>query len=325
MPTSSCLSIPTFPSLVQYQSYDLTPKIVRSPGWSVKKTPTFSNEKQQVVTGKVYVIKQRTNPLWNFELTYQYLKDNPADNNPFFVTGDVPATDLEVLESFYCDMQGQGNEFAYQPPDFVRGGIFSIVSVTAPSNNIAIIELATSSLPFRLGDGIYVSSSSTYLNGESGTIIGRDSLLNTITVSILTGGTFSKVADSGTLVGGQVLGTPDSSNNVELVNTVGGYPNPLISSPTFYPVVESVQLICIADLLVWANGVIQTDFTLANPNTVAPYQGYVLQFSSPPASPLIASYEYFYTCRFSEDTQDYENFMAMLWACSAVKIEQVPV
>jgi hypothetical protein len=39
-------------------------------------------------------------------------------------------------------------------------------------------------------------------------------------------------------------------------------------------------------------------------------------------SPIIASYSYYYPCRFSEDTQDYENFMTMLHLCSSVKFDQ---
>jgi hypothetical protein len=334
-----CPNIPIFPTLAQVQSYDLTPQIVRSPGWNVKKTQAFSNEKQQIKSGRTSMIKYWDNPLWRWEFNYQYLKDNPADPNPYYQTGKVPATDLEVLESFFCGMQGQGSEFGYQPPDSVRGGSFPIVSVSVPSTDIAVLGInpSVSVLPLRLGDSVYVSGLSvvTGLNGQNGTVINRDRSANTITLKI-TASPHIYTADSGTAAGGQMLGAADANNNIELVNTVGGYPNPLVSDPEFVPIVEPVQLICPYTLAVRdGNGNLLLDYILADPSTVLiptteyysgkKYRGYVLQFFSTPTPPVTASFNYYYYCRFSEDAQEFENFMAMLHLCSAMKLEQVRI
>lgn len=117
----------------------------------------------------------------------------------------------------------------------------------------------------------------------------------------------------------QALSAPDSNLNVELVHQVGGYP----AGGVMVQVNESVQVIDPSTLIVYANGSPTTAFTLMPADTVSPYQGLVLQFSGSPSLPLTATFNYYYLCRFSEDTQEYDNFAAMLWACSSVKIEQV--
>lgn len=121
------------------------------------------------------------------------------------------------------------------------------------------------------------------------------------------------------IVTNQALAAPDSNLNVELVHQIGGYP----SAGVMVQQNESVQVIDSATLVVLANGTPTTAFTLMPADTIANYQGIVLQFASSPSLPLTASFNYYYACRYSEDTQEYDNFAAMLWACSSVKIEQV--
>lgn len=321
------LSIPIFPTLVPGQSFTQPSRPLRYPSWSIKKKATFSNEKQQTVSGRVLVVSYWTNPLWEWELTYEAIRDDPSLPNPFYTT-PIPATDLELLESFYCAMKGQGNEFAFQPPDCVRGGSFTATSVVVNTANIAVISInpAVSVSRLRLGDGIHCSgfSTATYLNTQNGTVISRDVVNNKITLSIPTSGTHAQVSDTGTLVGGQPLLAVDANNNTEVVNTIGSYPTTISAAPTTVITTESVQLADFTGAVAYANGT-GTGYTLNQPNTVSPYSGYVLNFSSPPATPITLSYQYYYLCRFSEDTQEYDNFMAMLWTCNSVKLSQVRV
>ena len=164
----------------------------------------------------------------------------------------------------------------------------------------------------------------TFLNGQYLPILAVNTGSNTVTCSF-THANYGPTADTGTITVGQVLSNPDSNNNVELVRTFGAYPTlPVPGSPPFVTLVnESVQLIDTSTLLVYDSTGTSLGFTLNSPNTVAPYPGYAIHFSSAPTHfPLTASFTYFYLCRFTEDTQEYENFMTMLWSCSSVKFQQ---
>lgn len=327
------ISFPVFPTLLPAQSFTLPVKPLRWPSWDVKRVPTFSNQRQQTVSGRTLVVKYWINPLWQWELTYENITDNPSSANPYY-TVPISATDMEILVGFYCGMQGQGNEFAFQPPDSIRGGSFTITSASALTANIAVLGInpAISVGRLRMGDGIHISglSTATYLNGQNGVVIGRNDnpLINTVTLSIPTSGTHAAVTDSGTAVGGQILGNPDINGNVEVVNTIGSYPFSITPAPTMVAAKESVQLIDLPTLTVYGgNGAnLNANYTVAAANTIAGYEGLVLQFGGfSVTAPLMATFTYFYICRFTEDTQEYDNFMAMLWKCSSVKFGQVRI
>ena len=285
---------------------------------------TWNNKKQQAVNGRVYVTKYWPNPLWQWEWTYGYIKDNPNDSNPFYLY-PIPATDFEVLKGFYAGVMGGGNPFAYQPPDSARGGIFGVTQVTVNVNGYAICQISGAIYPMRLGDRFYFYNFSvaTWLNGQLGTVVQFNQANSVVTLLLATGGTRTTVADSGLIAGGQPLSNPDALGNVELVNTIGSYPTNLSLNPTMALVTESVQLMDTSGLAIF-NGVgASLTYTLNQPGTVAPYQGYVATISGSPTLPLTAQYDnYYYRCRFSEDSQEYENWLAMLQLCKSVKFEQ---
>jgi hypothetical protein len=322
------IAFPVFPTLIAGQSFITPNQPLRGVGWSVKKTPTWSNERQQTTSGRTLVVKYWVNPLWKWEFSYEIILDNPDNSNSFYST-PFPATDFEMLQGFYCGMEGMGNEFAYQPPDSIRGGSFTITSVYIGTANIAVLGI-NSSLSvgqLRLGDGLHISGLSvvTGLNGGNGTVIGLDTVANKITLSI-TIATHVFTADSGTAVGGQPLSVPDGDGNIEIVNTIGAYPNTLVAAPAINTSVESVQLPDTSTIIIYSNGTdVTSSCTFAAANTIADYQGVVAQFGvTSLTAPITASFQYFYLCRFSEDTQEFENFMAMLWKAT-VKIDQVRI
>lgn len=317
------ISYPIFPGLAPGQSFNPPSLLIRSPKWNWKESIQFNNERQQSVNGRIHVTKYWSNPLHHFEWTYGYIKNNPNDPNPFY-TLPVPATDFEILKGFFCGMQAGGNVFAYQPPDSVRGGSFTGTGVQVNVSGVAIVSTngATLVTRLRLGDILHGSGfSSTYLN-VSGTVVGINPAANTVSLLLTTSGTHAFTADSGTLVGGQPLLPPDANKNVQLVQTLGSYPTTPSPTPTMTLCTESLQLIDTSTLVVYAGGTATSSFTLNQPQTVAGYPGYVLTFSGTPASPLTASYTYYYPCLFDEDTQEYENWLTMLELCSSVKFGQ---
>jgi hypothetical protein len=321
------IAYPIFPIQLPGQSFIQPAQPIRGgPSWNVKQTATFNNHKYMAVNGRSLVVKYWNNPLWKWEFIYEQLFNNPSNPNAYYPV-PIPETDFEMLSGFYVGMQGQGNIFAYQPPDSARGGTFIVVSVVVNTPNVAILGISGGSplTQLRLGDGLHCSTFSvaTYLNGQNGTVIAFDVVNSFITLSIPTGGTHALVTDSGLAIGGQPLSAPDANNNIEVVHTIGGYPSTLSTSPINTLVTESVQVLELTSPppVVYSNGS-SVSYTILAPESTSPYQGYVFHFSSTPATPITAYFNYYYPCRFAEDTQEYENFMTMLWSCSAVKISQ---
>jgi Conserved hypothetical protein 2217 (DUF2460) len=79
--------------------------------WPVKKTPTFSTLVQRAPSGYETRIKQMNNPIWNWELEYAYIADDPQNIRAGFTD-----TDLRTLMGFYMARGGTFDDFLYQDP-----------------------------------------------------------------------------------------------------------------------------------------------------------------------------------------------------------------
>lgn len=89
-------------------SDDLYPNTIRGLTWTVTRSPEFKTIVQTSPSFHETTIIQATNPRWNWELKYDYLKDNIAD----LVTGLV-YTDFETLLTFFLNHWGQGTNFLF--------------------------------------------------------------------------------------------------------------------------------------------------------------------------------------------------------------------
>ena len=328
--------LPVLPIAFPGQNTSSPPNTFRGPSWSVKKSAEYSSILQHTTAGRTTVVTLARNPLWHWEFTFEVILDDPNRPNAFF-TIPFPATDMEELTSFYSSVQGAGT-FAYQPPDSARGGNFVATSVNVPTNGLAAITTdgTTPVTNLKLGDVLVGNNftSATYLNGASATVVGINPLISAFTVSVVTSGTHALVSDTGNIVGGQLLSV-DVNNYVELVNTIGTYPLTISTSPSTRMAVESVQLIDVETLAFYSNGVffpnykITRDFSktgralyITKGQGIAPYSGVTVQFQASTTAPVTASFNYYYLCKFSDDTQEFENFTTTLWANSAIKIQQ---
>lgn len=85
---------------------------LRGVGWVQKWTPVFFNQSVKTVTGASIDIGLAATPLYNFELTYQFLKDAPS-------SGSYVAANYEFrrLFGFYAMMGGSRGRFVYQNTD----------------------------------------------------------------------------------------------------------------------------------------------------------------------------------------------------------------
>lgn len=81
-------------------------------GWSVTRKPTFKTLTQQAVGGQEARLSLWKNPLWEFELTFDYLKDVSVLNNA--------PTPLAVLMGFYLQAQGAGQDFLLRLADLTQ-------------------------------------------------------------------------------------------------------------------------------------------------------------------------------------------------------------
>lgn len=129
------------------------------------------------------------------------------------------------------------------------------------------------------------------------------------------------------VITGQALSNPDLGNNTEIVVTVGGVPTLPNAPNTFTAITESVQELNGATPQIFQNGILinPVNYTLNPPNSVSPYEGYVVHFGFTPTPPITANFTYYYHCIFSEDNLEFEDFMFNLTSLKSIKIEQIRV
>ena len=87
------------------------PTLIRGLDANSTKTPSFSTIVQSSVAGYTLRVPEMQNPLWQFTLTYNYIK-NKANDIPVGLT----YTDLQTLMGFYLARQGQLDSFLYDDP-----------------------------------------------------------------------------------------------------------------------------------------------------------------------------------------------------------------
>lgn len=332
MSLSTNLSI--FPGFKPGQSFTPPAKPVRSPTWNYKETAKWNNSRQQAINGRVSVIQYWINPLWTWEWMYGYLPDDPSGTayglglNPFYAQ-PIPATDKGTLQGFFNGMRGS-SQFAYQPPDYAVGGNMTITAVSGVNAGTTGLFTIYGANTAQLGqyaaiNGLPGGGGAGFLNGQNLPIIACSP--NYIVVYFAHANFAFTVQSAGTVFYGQLLQPADGNNNSELVHTIGAFPTlPLTGTvPTPYTLVtESVQLIDLSTLVVTADGstVSPSLYSVQAADSVAPYQGLVITFASGPTPPITVAFNYYYVCRFEEDTQEYENFMTMLYSCSKFMFEQ---
>ncbi len=281
-------------------SNDLYPSKVKGLTWTVLKRPAFSTIVQAAPSKIETRIAQSQNPIWAWELIYEYLYDNfqsPNNTKPY-----SPATDLRELMGFFLAHQGKLNDFLFDDPsdDWVGPQTWKPRYDFAPTT---IIDPA--------GHGQLTSN-----GGQSG---------NTIP-------TFSAIG--GSVTDGSIIWTDQGAFNGANAHAI-----PLVSdgalSPTYYsPLQRNMGELFQEDvtdlntvvnpLRVWANASAQLIGTcgstvnceLHGPGLAIPgyaYAGMYLKWCAMPTAPITAAFNYYFRVRFGTDDQDFEQFMQQLW------------
>lgn len=122
-------------------------------GYSVTKRPKWFTGIGTSTVGREVRVAYATAPLWEFDLTYDYLPDKQTPSS-------TTASDFKTLIGFYCAMAGAFAGFAFEDPDdnTVTG---QVIGVTAGSNQLFVI-----SRTFGGGDGTETESIG-WLNGSA--------------------------------------------------------------------------------------------------------------------------------------------------------------
>lgn len=88
------------------------PDVTRLPGltWSITRTPSWSTLRQQKTSGRENRVALWSNPLWKWQLQYDYLWHNPNGRD------EDSKTQLEWLAGFYLSQQGMYGQFLFNDP-----------------------------------------------------------------------------------------------------------------------------------------------------------------------------------------------------------------
>lgn len=90
------------------------PALVRGLTYTILRTPEFATIVQTAPNGASIRIAQRRNPIWHWQLTYDYLYGRfPSPNN---TQAYAPYTDIDVLQGFFLARQAQFDDFLFTDP-----------------------------------------------------------------------------------------------------------------------------------------------------------------------------------------------------------------
>jgi hypothetical protein len=82
--------------------------------YTVVKTPQWANISQRLDNGNEISIPQRKNPIWHWQLKYDYVYDNfkgPNNTMPF-----APYTDMQTLLGFFLACRADADDFLFLDP-----------------------------------------------------------------------------------------------------------------------------------------------------------------------------------------------------------------
>jgi hypothetical protein len=276
------------------------PAGIRGMDIEVLKEWNFSTIVQSSPAEVTLRIAQMQNPIWNWTLIYNYLKNNPNDIPAGFIY-----TDLQQLMGFGLARQGAFDDFLFNDPDDNSVGPALATNTWKPLWNIPI--------------GASILDSANHWQQVTAITTG-------ITGAGPSAPTFNHAG--GTTVDAGVTWTDRG------LYTSAGYPNPAAllqvvtnAGVSYSPVQRYMGGQFFEDITdlngsiaVYANGVLQSgsgvNYTLLGPGLTLPgaaYQGLYLQWVGTPTQPITATFNFYFRVRFEMDKQDFEKFLALVW------------
>lgn len=95
-------------------SNDVYPALIKGLGFTVMKSPEFNTTVGRSASGSEVRVQNYANPIWHWQLLYGYLYDNSSSANNRRVYG---YSDLQTLMGFFLARGGQFDDFLFDDPD----------------------------------------------------------------------------------------------------------------------------------------------------------------------------------------------------------------
>lgn len=283
--------------IVQYAIRELEPGPVSTeifpdlPGLSfeVHMKPTFSTKVDVHTSGKETRTAYWDDPVWDFDLTYDYLPNNKA----------VGVTDLQKIVGFFLDRKGSFDNFLFYHREFNK------------SDNITVLT----------GDGNTVEATLDMIFNYARSPIGQ---FNPLGAEF-----FIDVAPEAHVVDSTHEFVLDYLNNpVNLVVKDDATPPNTLQLVTGAPAhgqyafdPETATVTVNADLQGHTVSVAYTadlttpaEYTISYPNTI------VLSTAPSAGSVVRGTYSYYFVVRFLDDQADFDQFMDKLWELQAITL-----
>jgi len=271
--------------------------------WSVIKTPTFQTRIQRAVSGRELRALDYPYPLWQFELTYNFLRD-PNDSR-LILPQSIPdsVNELRTLMGFFMLCQGAYGTFLFNDPTD------NFVSF---QRLLPAISVASAAIPARAGSGYVVGDivfppGGVTQNAASFLVAGVSGSGAVTSLTVKNPGNYSVVpALTLGLSGGSGTGLVGSLTwvtTVQLARTMGPTPNGsvgLLERITAPNTLYTIFYNGVPQLSTWSVDSSTGIVTLALPF-----------FTTQPI--IEAEFTFYFRCRFISDSYGFENFMYRLW------------
>lgn len=252
-------------------------------GWSVHKVPGFSTKTSTHSNGVEVRTAQQDMPKWEYQLTYDYLPDR----------GDSPNTDLKTIQGFFLMRRGSYENFLYKDvddhlvvgnTDITPDGVSTLFYLTRNLSGFSEIigQLVDGSLSVHVENHV-----------QSGSVASGP---YTFTLNRGANRAISQVRVNALITGWQTLTLTTGAPN-SLQYTFDGTTVTVNSTYNGRPIEVTYDY----------DGVEGGDYAVVMPNQInfveAPGAGEVIE----------TTFEFWFVCRFLEDTMDFEKFMDKLW------------
>mgnify|MGYP001282554627 CR=1 FL=1 len=279
---------------------------LRGVGWSVFKKPEFNTKIAPHVSGHEVRAAFFQYPRYEFNLTYELLKDE--------INADE--SDLKTLMGFFLQRQGSYDEFCFEDPTdyYIEGQAIGVSDggtvqynmvrtyggFTEPVGQVNLDALATfGEADVNVGNNtINIDSTSEYTTGygpvafsTAGTLpAGLDATKAYWVIVVDSQNIRVALSKADALAGTAVDITDDGTGTFTLSNSTAVYLDGVLQDLDTYEIVQN-QLIFDA----------------------APDEDDV----------ITATFHFYFVCRFLDDMQEYENFMYQLWSINEVSFKSV--
>lgn len=293
LPTGSAIGAP------------LSSQGLRGLSWSTFKRPMFRTALSSAVSGKETRNARMQYPVYQFELTYEFL--DQRDGN----------TDLETMMGFFMSNRGRFGEWLYQDPsDYIAHGVEIGIGDGAESAFYALKQIGTFRDPIGQFD-----LSALFAFNDTVVSIAEDSVIIP-SHNLETGFGPLQLTTTASLPAGLALNTnywliKVDDNTLKFASSEA---NALAGTPVDLTSTGSGVQTASNSVAVYIDGTEQipvSDYQVTNPNRIF--------FSIAPlaAEVITMDCKYNFVCRFEEDEHDYEQFMYNLWTLETMTFQSV--